>query len=78
MLVTSKYNSTNTPWGVISSTEPDTYPLSGTVDGTEYLKLGRIDEAFLNYAVNNPSAFKDLVASYEARISALEAAIAGI
>lgn len=78
MLVTSKYNSTNSPWGVISSTEPDTYPASGTVDGTEYIKLGRIDEALLNYAVNNPSAFKGLVASYEARISALEAAIAGI
>lgn len=76
--ITSKYNSTNTDWGVISSTEPNTYPTSGTIDGTEYIKLGRIDEAFLNYAVNNPSAFKDLIASYEARISALEAAIAGI
>lgn len=78
MLVTSKYNSTNTPWGYISSTEPDTYPTSGTVDGTEYIKLGRIDEAFLNYARNNPSAFQSIIASYEARISALEAAIAGI
>ena len=78
MLVSSKYNSTNTDWGVISSTEPDTYPASGTVDGTEYIKLGRIDEAFLNYARNNPSAFQNIIASYEARISALEAAIAGI
>lgn len=78
LYISSKYNSTNTPWGVLSSTSPDTYPTSGTVDGTEYIKLGRIDEALLNYAVNNPSAFKDLVASYEARISALEAAIAGI
>ena len=78
MSISSKYNSTNSPWGVISSTEPDTYPPSGTVDGTEYIKLGRIDEAFLNYAVNNPSAFKNIIASYEARISALEAAITGI
>lgn len=78
MLVSSKYNSTNTPWGYISSTEPDTYPASGTVDGTEYIKLGRIDEAFLNYAQNNPSAFQSIVASYEARISALESAISGI
>lgn len=78
MSVSSKYNSTNSDWGVISSTEPDTYPSSGTVDGTEYIKLGRIDEAFLNYAVNNPTAFQNIIASYEARISALEAAIAGI
>lgn len=78
MSISSRYNSTNTDWGVISSTEPDTYPASGTVDGTEYIKLGRIDEAFLNYARNNPSAFQSIIASYEARISALEAAIAGI
>lgn len=78
MYISSKYNSTNTGWSVVSSLNPDTYPTSGTVDGTEYIKLGRIDETILNYAVNNPSAFKDLVASYEARISALEAAIAGI
>lgn len=78
MQISSKYNSTNSPWGYISSTEPDTYPASGTVDGTEYIKLGRIDEAFLNYARNNPSAFQNIIASYEARISALEAAIAGI
>lgn len=77
MQITSKYNSTNTPWGVISSTEPDTYPASGTVDGTEYIKLGRIDEAFLNYAVNNPTAFQN-IATFEARLSALEAAISGV
>lgn len=77
MLVSSKYNSTNTPWGYISSTEPDTYPTSGTVDGTEYIKLGRIDEAFLNYAVKNPTAFQN-IATFEARLSALESAISGI
>lgn len=77
MYISSKYNSTNTPWGVISSTEPDTYPASGTVDGTEYIRLGRIDEAFLNYAVKNPTAFQN-IATFEARLSALESAISGI
>lgn len=77
MSISSKYNSTNTDWGVISSTEPDTYPTSGTVDGTEYIRLGRIDEAFLNYAVNNPSAFQN-IATFEARLSALEAKISGV
>lgn len=76
LYISSKYNSTNTPWGVLSSTSPDTYPASGTVDGTEYIKLGRIDEAFLNYARNNPSAFKN-IATFEARLSALESAISG-
>lgn len=77
MRISSKYNSTNTDWGVISSTEPDTYPASGTVDGTEYIKLGRIDEAFLNYAAKNPTAFQN-IATFEARLSALESAISGI
>lgn len=77
MYVSSKYNSTNSSWYVKYSENPDEFPSSGTVAGTTYIKLGRIDEAFLNYAVKNPTAFQN-IATFEARLSALESAISGI
>lgn len=53
MYVYSQYNSTNTPWSIISSRDPDTYPEDATVNGQQYKKLGRIEDIVLNYALEN-------------------------
>lgn len=64
MYVSSKYNSTNSDWEIINSTEPNTYPENGVVNGTEYIKLGRIDNYVLNSALNIPTVINITYANF--------------
>lgn len=65
--ISSAYAQSLGEWELVSSDDPNKYPETSTVDGYEWVKLGRIDEYVLN-----------TLSKLDTRLSALESLSTGI
>ena len=65
--ISSAYSQSIGEWELVSADDPNKYPDTSTVDGYEWVKLGRIDEYVLN-----------TLSKLDTRLSALESLSTGI